>query len=101
MAPWPGDNWDTDRNRPADGVRYGVLFGILILVVLLILAMWFHARRRIQRGQGPMAYHRVRIIFFPHNINISNSLVVARRSPAPIPGACDTAATPADARERL
>lgn len=103
MAPWPGDNWDTDRNRPASGVRYGVLFGILALVFLLILAMWFHARQRIRRGQGPMAYHRVYIHSLPTIFItlISNSLVVARIPPTSIPAPDATAATPAYAHERF
>ncbi|KAH0609016.1 uncharacterized protein H6S33_001244 [Morchella sextelata] len=53
---WPGSNWywsDEARN-----IKYGVLFGILILAFLVIMGMWLHADRRMKAGNAPLPYHR-------------------------------------------
>ncbi|KAL8714805.1 MAG: hypothetical protein Q9220_001318 [cf. Caloplaca sp. 1 TL-2023] len=59
---------DTDWNDDGDGgwwysdtaeaIKWAVLAGIVLFVILLFVGAWLHAKRRIRRGQAPLAYHR-------------------------------------------
>jgi hypothetical protein len=51
-----GDWYFSDE---AAAIKYGVLFGILLLGFLVICGSWLHARQRLKKGLPPLAYHRV------------------------------------------
>jgi hypothetical protein len=46
-----------DKQR-TDIIKWSIFFGLIGLITLFFLVSYFHARRRITRGQEPLAYHR-------------------------------------------
>lgn len=62
-------------SQEARTVKYGVLFGVLLLSFGVIMGMWIHADRRMKSGLPPLRYHRVR------NLPIHPSYLSIRYSP--------------------
>ena len=52
------DSW-WGYNPTADGIKWAIVGAVLL--ILWLVGGYFHAQRRIKRGQAPLAYHRVRM----------------------------------------
>ncbi|KAL8724552.1 MAG: hypothetical protein Q9181_006775 [Wetmoreana brouardii] len=56
------DGYDDDGNwwysDTAEAIKWAVVAAIFLAVVLFFVGGYFHAKRRIRRGQPPLPYHR-------------------------------------------
>ncbi|CAZ84546.1 unnamed protein product [Tuber melanosporum] len=53
---WPHRSWYW--NDQARAIKWGIFFGILTFFFVLMMAMYYHADRRMKNGQPPLRYHR-------------------------------------------
>lgn len=53
------DGW-TSYDPTADAIKWAVVGAVLLILLLWLVGGYYHAQRRMRRGQAPLAYHRVR-----------------------------------------
>ena len=51
-----GGWWYSDT---AEAIKWAVVAAIFFAIVLFFVGGYFHAKRRIRKGQAPLRYHRV------------------------------------------
>ena len=53
------DGW-TGYDPTADAIKWAVVGAVILILLLWLVGGYYHAQRRMRRGQAPLAYHRVR-----------------------------------------